>query len=156
MKTIVFICTANIARSPMAQILFNNKMVEMGLKKYYQAESAGSWGVDDIPAAIEGQQVMRQRGLDLSAHRSRVVTQEIIENADLVLTMERGHKEALKIEFPEKSGKIFLLSEIVNTIYDIEDPYNRGTEAFEETAQELESILANGINEILKLAGPLE
>jgi protein-tyrosine-phosphatase len=49
-----------------------------------------------------------------------------------------------------------LLSEIVNTIYDIEDPYNRGTEAFEETAQELESILANGINEILKLAGPLE
>jgi protein-tyrosine-phosphatase len=140
----------------MVQILFNNKMVEMGLNENYQAESAGSWAIDGIPAAIEGQQVMRQRGLDLSAHRSRAVTQEIIENADLILTMERGHKEALQIEFPEKSSQIFLLSEIADTIYDIDDPYNRGKEAFEATAQELESILARGINKIFKLAGSLE
>jgi protein-tyrosine-phosphatase len=153
MKTILFVCTANIARSPMAQILFNSKIVEMGFDKYYQGESAGSWAIDGIPAAIEGQQVMRQRGLELSTHRSRGVTQEIIDNADLVLTMETGQKEALQIEFPEKRSKIYLLSEIIGKIYDIEDPFNRGEKAFEETAQELEDILAKGINKIIELIG---
>ena len=74
MKNILFVCTANIARSPMAEALFNKKMSELGLTDQYRANSAGTWARNGNLAAAEGQKVMQARGLDTSAHRSRVVT----------------------------------------------------------------------------------
>ena len=152
MKTVLFVCTANIARSPMVEALFNKKIHDMGLEGQYQAKSAGTWTMDGIPAPPDGQQVMRDRGLDTSTHLSRAINREIIENADLILTMEAGHKEALQIEFPSYRIMIFLLSEMVDSEMDIDDPYKRGLEKFEETAQELEYILENGIDKILQIA----
>jgi len=152
MKTILFICTANIARSPMAAALFDHKVSELGLADQFRAESAGTWGLDGQQAALDGQRVMFARGLDTSMHHSRVVNQEIIENADLILTMERGHAEALKVEFPAKRDKIYLLTEMIGPPCDIDDPYQRGPHRFEETAKELENILELGIDKILELA----
>ena len=152
MKTILFVCTANIARSPMAAALFNKLVGDMGLDDQFRAESAGTWGMDDLPAADDGQKVMRNRGLDTSSHRSRVVTGEILKNADLILTMEAGHAEALKIEFRDMRGKIYLLSEMVGLPYNIGDPFGSGVGKFDETAGELEFILEAGINKMIKLA----
>ena len=152
MKTILFVCTANIARSPMAEAIFNEKMIEMGLTDRYHAESAGTWAVDGVPAPEDGLRVMQVRGLDTSAHRSRVVNKGIIDSADLILTMEAGHKEALQIEFPEHHDKVWMISEVVGPPYDILDPYMQGREKFLETARELESLLDQGISRICKLA----
>lgn len=156
MRIILFVCTANIARSPMAQALFNKIMLDMGLDNEYQAASAGTWTVDGIPAPPDGQLVMRERGLDTSMHRSRRITNRIVENADLILTMEAGHKEALQIEFPEKRNKTFMISEMIGSQYDIRDPYKRGLDEFELTAQELTRILDQGIDRIVKLADGIE
>lgn len=156
MKKILFVCTANIARSPMAAALFNQKMVERGREDFYRAESAGTWAVDGLPAPEDGKQVMRFRGLDTSSHRSRVVNKEIITSADLILTMEAGHKEALQIEFPDQKGKIWMLSEIVGQPYDIPDPYMQGRAKYEATAQELEQLLDQGIERICALADEVE
>lgn len=152
MKTILFVCTANIARSPMAEALFNQMVKEKGLDDQYRAESAGTWGLDGFPAEEDGQLVMWERGLDTSSHRSRVVTEEIAKNADLILAMEAGHVEALKIEFWSKEDSIYLLSEMAGSAHDIRDPHRRGKARFEATAQELEGILENGIEKILELA----
>jgi protein-tyrosine-phosphatase len=151
MKTILFVCTANIARSPMAEALFNQKMKAMGLSDQYRAESAGTWAVDGIPAPEDGQQVMRDRGLDTAPHRSRLVTRDMIKSTALVLTMEAGHKEALQIEFRDHRDKILLLTELVGPPYDISDPYRQGREKFDKTASELDHLLDAGIDRILEL-----
>jgi len=152
MKKVLFVCTANIARSPMAEALFNQLVEEMGLDDQYQASSAGTWAMDGNPAPLDGQRVMQERGLDTSAHRSRVITREMLEGADLILTMEAGHKEALEIEFPEHRGKIFMLSEMVDSKADIDDPYSRGYDEFKQAAQEIEDVLRRGLPRIHQLA----
>ena len=136
----------------MAAALFNKKMEEMGLSDRCQARSAGTWGQDGYPAAAESIQVMQERGIDISSHRSREVRAEIISTADLILTMERGHKEAMQIEFSHNPTKILMFSEIIGQGYDIADPYGMGLQEFKETAAELETIIEKGTDEILRRA----
>lgn len=152
MHQILFVCTANIARSPMAEALFNHLVMEKGQADQYEAQSAGTWGRDGVPPAPKGVEVMANRHIDIRSHRSRGITGEIIAPADLILTMEQGQKEALQIEFPHKKAKIFMLTELIGPPYDVSDPYGNGLEAFQETAQELENIIAKGIDKILQLA----
>ena len=153
MKTVLFVCTANIARSPMAEVLFNKIADKKGFGGQFQARSAGTWARNGIPAPPHGQQVMSNRGLDTSNHLSREITESMISTASLVLTMEAGHKEALQVEFPAHREKVFMLSEMVGEEMDIDDPYFMGIEKYEETANELGNILDGGMIKILKLAG---
>lgn len=150
MIIVLFVCTANIARSPMAAALFNKELHKMMLSNRCQALSAGTWGEDGHPAAVAGVRVMKTYGIDISTHRSRIVTEDIISTAQLVLTMEKGHKEALRAEFPQYFDKILLLTEIIGLEYDIPDPFGMGRQYFEETASELEAIINEGMDEILR------
>ena len=136
----------------MAAALFNKKMEQMSLSDRCQAQSAGTWGRDGYPAADEAIQVMKARGIDISAHRSREVNAEIIHAAELILTMERGQQEALQVEFPQERDKIYSLTEIVGLEYNIPDPFGKGLKDFEETAVELENIIEKGVDEILRRA----
>jgi len=68
--------------------------------------------------------------------------------------MEAGQKEALKVEFPEIAGRIYMVSEMVGEQYDISDPIGEPYEEFEKTAQELELIFEKALDRIQKLAEP--
>ena len=136
----------------MAEALFNEKLKALKLADRYQACSAGTWARDGRPAAQTGQRVMQARGLNISHHCSRMITGEIVANADLILTMEIGQKEALRFEFPEKKEKIFTLTELVGQAYDVSDPFSQGMKAFEATARELEELIDQGMEKIITLA----
>ena len=128
------------------------KLASRKVDDEFNVQSAGTWGEDGLPAAHEAVQALLLRGIDLSRHRSRIVTAEIMEKADLILTMERNHKEALVTEFPQKENQIFSLAEMVDQSNDIADPMQQPIEAFVKIADELDGIIDLGFEKILQMS----
>jgi len=100
MKTILFVCTANMCRSPMAEGLMQRKLEREGRVDEFRAASAGVWTVNGRPATQSAILTMAEMGVDIHQHRSRVITEEIMDEAALILVMTQHHGEALRAEFP--------------------------------------------------------
>lgn len=149
MHTVLFVCTANICRSPMAMGLLRQKV---GYMDDWRIESAGTWSISGEPPAWNTQLVLAQRGIDIRNHRSRPVNRDLLKEFRLILVMEAGHKEALRVEFPEVADRVYLLSEMVGDSYNIPDPMGFSLESFEETLRELEQILDRGFARIRELS----
>lgn len=151
MPSILFVCTGNICRSPMAVALFRRLVRPEASGEDWRIESAGTWATDGLPPSRNGRLVLASMDMDISDHRSRRVTGELLEEFDLILTMEAGHKEALRIEFPDLAGRIYMLSEMAGEQNDIEDPIGGPKEDYEAAAREIEHLLGRGLKRILKL-----
>lgn len=151
MNSILFICSANICRSPMAEGLMKVHTRQETVP--WRVESAGVWALEGYPAADNTLRVLHKRGIDLSAHQARQVTAEMGAQFNLILTMEQGHKEALRAAMPHLAGRVFLASEMLGKSYAIVDPIGSGIAEFEDTARELEQIFERGWERISQLAG---
>ena len=147
MPSVLFVCTGNICRSPMAAAMFKQMVGDD-----WRVESAGTRAMDGMEASEEAQQEMASRGLNLSKHRARTVTGEMIHTFDLILTMEEGQKEALRAEFPLEAGKIYTLMGMSGLVGDVEDPIGGGKEDYHRTADEIAGLLQAGKGQIIKLA----
>ena len=90
MPSILFVCTANQTRSPIAAVLFTCLLRESGQLAGWRIESAGTWAIDGLPAGRRAQRTMYDMRLDLSKHRTRCVTAEMLAAFDLILVMEAG------------------------------------------------------------------
>lgn len=152
MPSVLFVCTANVCRSPMASALFQKILAQRSDTAEWRVASAGVWALEDSPAVGGAQAVMAARGLDLSQHRARSITSQMVNHFDLILTMERSHKEALRAEFPRQASRIYLLSEMVGRSHDIRDPVGGTPADYEDTARELEQILTQGLEQIEQAA----
>ena len=146
MNSVLFICSANICRSPMAMGLLRS-MVEDSSDQW-KIESAGVWDMDGQQVAANTQLILKERGIDLNDHTSRNVSGTMLSEFNLVLVMEDIHKEVLKLAFPEYTDRIYMLSEMVGEFYDIVDPIGGSLADFEETALEMERILTEGFEKI--------
>lgn len=104
---VVFICTANICRSPMAEGIFNHNAALAG-RDDLQASSMGIQAVDGQPASEFARKVCLEKGIDLSGHRSRPLIGDELREADLVLCMEKGHAKFVETFFPWHRDRIFL------------------------------------------------
>ena len=152
MPRILVVCTGNICRSPMAEVLLRQQ-VEKEDVAGWDVESAGTWTVDGERASRYAIQLMAERGLDLISHRSRRVNRHIVEQADLVLVMTQGHSEALRLEFPDLREKIYMLSEMRNGYrYDIDDPYGGPLAEYRACATTLTDLIDAGFERIRSLA----
>jgi protein-tyrosine-phosphatase len=95
---------------------------------------------------------MEERGLDLSDHLSQPVSKELLQRFNLILVMERSHKEALRAEFPDRADRILLLSEVATLEHDIKDPIGGSLSDYQTTASEIEDLLKRGFDRIISLA----
>jgi len=132
----------------MAEVLFKNLLYQYGVSSKWFIYSAGVWARDGNRATEGALKAMQRKGIDLSLHRSRIVSQAMINEYDLILVMEQNHKDALRAAFPEFSSKIYLLSEMVDMKHDILDPIGGTSADYDDTADELEKLLADAFDRI--------
>jgi protein-tyrosine-phosphatase len=151
MANILIICTANICRSPVAAALLRDRLRQRGLSDW-TVRSAGTWAVAPRAASRYSIDVMDRYGYDITDHRSTMVDENHLRDADLVLTMEIGHAEALRAEFPQEAHKVFMLSEMIGRNYNIIDPYGGPIEEYERMYIGLSEVIDGGLDRIIALA----
>lgn len=105
-RLIVFVCTGNICRSPMAEYLFRTHIMT---RPELTVCSAGVMTGYGTPASRYAVKAMNELGVDISAHRSQPVTDDLVAAAELLVVMTRGHREALLERYPHLADKIVLL-----------------------------------------------
>jgi protein-tyrosine phosphatase len=89
---------------------------------------------------------MRERGIDISAHRARQLTPELIHGADLILVMETGHKKAIEAEDATARGKVFRLGEWRDT--EIEDPYQQSKAVFAKALASIDGCIDDWVERL--------
>ncbi|MGH7603558.1 MAG: low molecular weight protein arginine phosphatase [Gemmatimonadaceae bacterium] len=137
---LLFICSGNTCRSPLAEALARQTAARRGIDDI-DVSSAGTNAVDNVPATDEALLVGMERGLDLTGHRSRQLTPAIVSEADLIFVMTPGHLEQVKQMGGR--GKVHVIDEYASGASDkgISDPYGGDLDAYRNTTDSLEEEL---------------
>lgn len=156
MPSILIVCTANICRSPMAAGILKQLVTQRPDAAQWHVDSAGVWALYGSYPAPLSQFVMQSMGIDISDHQSKPVSRKLLQNFDLILTMEKEQKDILKVEFAEFANRIYMLSELEGVKEDISDPMGGELVDYQATALELRRILSADLDEIYQLSQRLK
>ena len=142
MKRILIVCTGNTCRSPMAGALAA-KLAGEEFGREVEIKTAGIAAFPGAPASPQAVTVMEEKGLDLAEHTAQPVSLELVEWAELILTMTAGHKQVMLGQFPQAGQKLFTLGEYAGNPapQEIPDPFGGTVEDYRRTAQVLEEAL---------------
>ncbi len=140
MKTILFVCTGNTCRSPMAACMLNDMLAREG-RDDIRAISAGIAAVEGQPASPGAQHAMAKRGLSLAEHRSTAVTKEMLDSTYCVFAITHEHARVLSRRF-DKKRNIFTFDPPIPDPYGGSDAeYEACADAMEPTLRMLASVL---------------
>jgi protein-tyrosine-phosphatase len=161
MPSVLFVCTANRFRSPLAAAMFsraleeeNNADITSVIRRAgpWRVGSAGTWATPGQPVLPEVVEAAQKLGLNLADHRSERVSGELLSEYDLILVMQAGQKEALLSEFPFLEEYIYLFSHVVERgSYDIPNSFGSEQEVVEVGA-EMDELIRRGLRYISVLA----
>jgi glycine hydroxymethyltransferase len=141
-KSVLFVCTGNICRSPIAEGLFRRLL---GNRKEIQVASAGVHAVQGQPPSLYAVQVCEEEGVDISGLRSQPITAALVDRATHIFAMTGAHLETIRMLFPQGAEKSFLLREFEEpgtTVWrDVPDPIGLGREVYEDCARIIKNAL---------------
>src|SRR2546422_4051317 len=141
-KSVLFVCTGNICRSPIAEGLFRRLL---GNRKDIEVVSAGVHAVSGQPPSLYAVEVCAEAGADISNLRSQPLTAALVDRATHVFAMTGAHLETIQTLFPQGAEKSFLLREFEEpgtTVWrDLPDPIGLGREVYEDCARIIKNAL---------------
>jgi protein-tyrosine phosphatase len=138
-KHMLIVCVGNICRSPLAEALFAARFAEDKLD--VEVSSAGLGALVNKPADPVGQALMLSRGIDVSAHRARQITPEILFCSELILTMSTEQQKQVELNHPSTCGRVHRLGKW--GCYDVPDPFQRPALVFEQAL----ALIEQGVDE---------
>lgn len=143
-KLVVFICTANVCRSPMAEKLFEDAFAKSNSKKNIQVFSAGLTAANGDKASENSCEAVKEIGLDLSDHRSSAATTTTLHNASAIFCMTESHRALMHLyfELPE-NAPVYLMREFVEDAKDKElpDPFGQNLDVYRKCRDEMTEAL---------------
>lgn len=146
---ILFVCTGNTCRSPMAEALLRKKAKEEGLE--LEVDSAGIFAIDGGPISDKSIEVLRRDGIYIEDYKSQMASEELLKKQDLVLTMSRGHKTSLLSSYDFLDKKVYTMKEYAYNIEeDVLDPFGGSLDIYLSTKEELEEIINDIVKKLLK------
>jgi protein-tyrosine-phosphatase len=157
-KHVLFVCTGNTCRSPMAEGLLRHAL---GGRKDFTVSSAGVAASKGSKASRETLDVLKKRGASLEGFKSRPVSSAILSTASHVFAMTEGHLANLEMRFPEFADKFFLLREFSGITdkrdgTDVPDPIGMGLPAYEAVAKVFEAAIPSIIAYVDAECGALD
>lgn len=141
---VVFVCYGNVCRSPMAEYIFRDMIARDPVlsRDNIRISSAGILPNNGVAASDQALLVMLDRGLNqITRHKGKAVNEQLLSEADLILTMENTHTTELLALYPQAADRTFLLSEYAGYSGDIADPTGKSTQVFSETADTIRKYL---------------
>ncbi|MFF2753411.1 low molecular weight protein arginine phosphatase [Psychrobacillus sp. NPDC058041] len=133
---ILFVCTGNTCRSPIAEALLKARNLEN-----VEVRSAGIYALDGGSMSKNGQLVLEKASIPIT-HSSTSINEQIVDWADLILTMTDSHKQSILRIFPHTKTKVYMYKEFVTpqNVQDVSDPYGGDVRTYENTFQELNAL----------------
>lgn len=147
MIKVLFVCLGNICRSPMAQVVFENMVKELGIEDSFEIDSMGTEGYNEmVKAGIhEGtKEILKRKGIPYREHYSRKIRKQDYDYFDYILAMDKSNiKEIQYITGADCENKIKRLLDYTNNPRDIKDPWYTGNfdETYDDIMEGLEAFL---------------
>ncbi len=156
MKTVLFVCTGNVCRSPMAEGIFRHAVKSRG---NFRVLSAGLGAMNGQPPSRYAVEAVEELGIDISRQQSRMLTPELVQQADYIFGMTHSHVETICLLYPPAAEKTFLLREFDETLNDFEkdisDPIGGSYRVYVNCRDQIEQGIASLLRFLDQSPGPV-
>ena len=155
---VLFVCTGNTCRSPMAEELADDSVGRSTHLKDMSFQSAGTFACEGTPASPEAVEVMAEVGLDIEKHRAQQFDRELAQWADIILAMEAKHIEEMEAMAPDQEDKMHTLLGFAQGIdgypgessYDVMDPYREPVDEYRRARDQIKEAIERALKRMEK------